>query len=160
MFFCFKLINIDIVWRNYRYTVICFSVKVWFESMGFSATLGNISVISWRGQFYGIGGWGVRNLSTRRKLQICRKSLTNFITLCCIENTSPWTGFELKTLVVKGTDYTGSCKSNCHDHDGHCFSVKNVHIINMIERNVRRGIEKRDKTTVNTYYQLSMTFVF
>ena len=25
----------------------------------------------------------------------CRKPLTNFITYCCIEYTSPWTGFEL-----------------------------------------------------------------
>ena len=30
----------------------------------------------------------------------CRKSLTNFITWCCIEFTSPWTGFELTTSVV------------------------------------------------------------
>ena len=47
---------------------------------------------------------------------VCRKSLTNFITYCCIENTSPWTGFELTTLVVIaiGTDCTGSCKSNYH----------------------------------------------
>jgi hypothetical protein len=28
--------------------------------------------------------------------------------------TSPWTGFELTTLVAIGTDYTGSCKSNHH----------------------------------------------
>jgi hypothetical protein len=33
---------------------------------------------------------------------------------CCIDYTLPWTGFELKTLVVLGTDYTGSCKSNYH----------------------------------------------
>jgi hypothetical protein len=42
------------------------------------------------------------------------KSLTNLITWCCIQYTSPWTGFELTTLVVIGTDYTGSCKSNYH----------------------------------------------
>jgi hypothetical protein len=28
--------------------------------------------------------------------------------------TSPWVGFELTTLVVIGTDYTGSCKSKYH----------------------------------------------
>jgi hypothetical protein len=44
----------------------------------------------------------------------CRKSLTNFITSCCIEYTSPWTGFELTTLVMIGTDCTGSCKCNYH----------------------------------------------
>jgi hypothetical protein len=26
----------------------------------------------------------------------------------------PWEGFELTTLVVIGTDYIGSCKSNYH----------------------------------------------
>ena len=31
-----------------------------------------------------------------------------------IEYTSPWTGFELTTLVVMGTDCPGSCKSNYH----------------------------------------------
>jgi hypothetical protein len=37
-----------------------------------------------------------------------------FITQCCIEYTSPWTGFELSTSVVIGTDWTGSCNSNYH----------------------------------------------
>ena len=31
-----------------------------------------------------------------------------------IDYTSPWTGFELTTLLVIGTDCTGSCKSNYH----------------------------------------------
>jgi hypothetical protein len=34
------------------------------------------------------------------------KSLTNLITLCCIEYTSPCTGFELTTLVMIGIDCT------------------------------------------------------
>jgi hypothetical protein len=38
--------------------------------------------------------------SKRRIPSTCRKSLTNFITLSCIEYTSPWEGFELVTLVV------------------------------------------------------------
>ena len=32
----------------------------------------------------------------------------------CIEYTSPWTEFELTTLVVIGTDCIGSCKPNYH----------------------------------------------
>jgi hypothetical protein len=44
----------------------------------------------------------------------CRKSLTNFTTQCCIKYPSPWTGFELTTSAVIGTDCTGSCKSNYH----------------------------------------------
>jgi hypothetical protein len=42
------------------------------------------------------------------------ESLTNFITLCRIEYISPWTGFELTTLVVISTNCIGSCKSNYH----------------------------------------------
>ena len=33
---------------------------------------------------------------------------------CCIEYTSPWTGFKLTTLVVIGTDCIGSYKFNYH----------------------------------------------
>jgi hypothetical protein len=50
--------------------------------------------------------------STPEKPPICHKSLTNFITYCCIEYTSPWKGFELTTLAVIGTDCTGNCTSN------------------------------------------------
>ena len=34
--------------------------------------------------------------------------------LSCIKYTFPWTGFELPTLVVIGTDCIGNCKSNYH----------------------------------------------
>ena len=37
---------------------------------------------------------------------------SHFITKCCIEYTSPWTGFEKTTLLMIATDRTGSCKSN------------------------------------------------
>jgi hypothetical protein len=40
----------------------------------------------------------------------CAKSLTKFLRQCSTEYTSPWTGFELTTLVVIGTDCIGSCK--------------------------------------------------
>ena len=53
---------------------------------------------------------GGGNRSTRRKPPTCRKPLTNFITYCCIEYTSP----ELTTLVVMGTDCIDSYKSNYH----------------------------------------------
>ena len=59
--------------------------------------------------FIGRGNW-----SYRRKPPICRKSLTNFITYCCIEYISPWVVFEPKTLVVIGTDCTDSWKFNYH----------------------------------------------
>ena len=72
--------------------------------MVFSATFNNISAILWRS----VGG------GNRRKPRTCRKSLTNYIAYYCIKYTSPWTRFELTNLVVIGTDYTGSCKSNYH----------------------------------------------
>jgi hypothetical protein len=58
----------------------------WF--MVFNATFNNISVISRRVSFIGGG-----NRSIRRKPLICRKALTNLITYCCIEYTSPWAWF-------------------------------------------------------------------
>ena len=47
-----------------------------------------------------------------RKPPTCCMSLTNFITYCCIKYTSPWTGFDLSTLVMIGIDCTRSCKSS------------------------------------------------
>ena len=48
----------------------------------------------------------------RRKQPTFRKSLTNCITCYCFEYSSTWTVFELTTLIMIGTDYTGSCKCN------------------------------------------------
>ena len=81
-------------------------------SMVLNTTFNNIiSVISWRSCSF-IGE--LRKRSTQRKPQTCRKSHTNFITQC-IEYTSPWTGFELTTLVVVvWTDCSCSCKSSYH----------------------------------------------
>ena len=45
-----------------------------------------------------------------RKPPTYRKSLTNFITQCCIA----LAGLELTTLVVIGTDCIGNCQSNYH----------------------------------------------
>ena len=50
----------------------------------------------------------------RRKPPACRKSLTNFITYCCIEYALPRAGFEVTTLVAIGIDCICSCKSNYH----------------------------------------------
>ena len=59
----------------------------WF--LVFNTTFNNISVISWRSV-----------------LLVEETGVTEY--------TSPWTGFELTTLVVIGTDCTDSCKSNYH----------------------------------------------
>ena len=47
---------------------------------------------------------GEGNKSTWRKPPICRKSLTNLITKCCIECISPWTGL----ILMIGTACTGA----------------------------------------------------
>jgi hypothetical protein len=78
--------------------------------MVFSATFNNISVIN----IVAVSFIGGGNRSARRKPPTRRKSLTIFIIYCCIEYTSPSTGFELTTIVVIGTDFTVSCKSNYH----------------------------------------------
>jgi hypothetical protein len=99
--------------QNNQFIVMTIRVSV----MVFNATLNNISVISW---------WSVllmEETGLPEKNPPCRKSLTNFITYCCIEYTSPRLAFEPTTLVVKVTDCTWSCKSN--DHDGP-FSVCNL----------------------------------
>jgi hypothetical protein len=56
----------------------------------------------------------IMNWWREQEYPICRKSLRNFITLCFIEYPSPSPGFDLTTLVVIGTDCTGSGKSNYH----------------------------------------------
>ena len=73
--------------------------------MVFNATYNNISAISWRSVLLveetGVPGenhWAATN--------------HKFTTQCCIEYTTPWTGFELTTLVVICTYCTGSYKSN------------------------------------------------
>ena len=83
-------------------------------------------------QLYCGSSIGGGNRSTQKKTQTCRKSLTNFITLCCIEYTLPWVGFKLTTLVVIGTDYIGSCKFNYHTITTTTFPQCS-HLLHMIQ---------------------------
>jgi len=53
------------------------------------------------------------NRSTWRKPPTCHKS-NKLYHIMFIEYTSPWTGFELTTLVVIDTDCICRCKSNYH----------------------------------------------
>jgi hypothetical protein len=100
-----RLINSHRITQDFKLSEMI-KVKV------FNTTFNNISVVSWRSVLL-VGETG----STPRKHQICRKSLTNFTTQCCIEYTSPWAEFKLTTLVVIGTDCTCSLP---YDYDYDC----------------------------------------
>ena len=112
---CLLISNHFKLFKNNMFIGISVADICWYElGLGFwgygyftplSTKFNYIMVVS----FIGAGNW-----STQRKPLTCRKSLTNFITQCCIKYTSPWAGFELTSLVVMGTDCTGSCKSNYH----------------------------------------------
>ena len=76
---------------------------MWFRIFVLNATVNNISVILRRSVLF------VEEAGVPRENHQPVASLTN-----CIEYTSALAGFELTTLVVIGTDYTGSHKSNYH----------------------------------------------
>jgi hypothetical protein len=88
------------------YKILNLYLSFYLSNLVFNATINNISVISVAVTFIGGG-----KCSTQRKPPTCLKSLTNFITLCCMEYTTPWAGSKF-TLGVIGTDCIGSCKSN------------------------------------------------
>ena len=99
--------------KEYAISICCFSVKYTILRLGcchFQQYLDYIVTVSF------IGG---ENQSTRRKPLTCHKSLTNFITVCCIAYRSQTlekakTGrFEIKIL--------GSCGATCLTTDC-CFS--------------------------------------
>jgi hypothetical protein len=113
--------------------------------MVFNATLNNISVISWRSvllveeitvytEKVTVNLIGGGNNSTWRKPPTCRKSLTNLITQCCIEYSSPWAGFELVALVMIDIDCTrtGSCKSNYHTITTRTTPLSNYPVLSFI----------------------------
>jgi hypothetical protein len=79
-----------------------------FKFMVFYATFNNISVISWQSVLL------VEETLVSGENHQPVASHWETLSQCCIENTSPWTGFKLTTLVVIGIDCTDSCKFNYH----------------------------------------------
>ena len=85
---------------------------VWFGwFMVLNSTFNNISVISWRSALFKLLMDETKvPRENHRHVASHRQTLSH---IHYIEYTSPWMGFALTTLVVIGTDCTGSCKSNC-----------------------------------------------
>jgi hypothetical protein len=134
-----RLINSHRITQDFKISEMI-KVKV------FHTTFNNISVISWRSVLL-VEETG----STLRKQQTCRKSLTNLITQCCIEYTSPWAGFKLTTLVVIGTDCTCSLP---YDYDHDCP-------LTYLRVNLIIGSAYLSLTYVTSfYYSLKSTFYF
>ena len=78
---------------------------IWFWFMLFNATFNNISVISWRSVLLveETGGLWENHWPVASHWKTLSHNVGSKYTL-------PWTGFKLTTLVVIGTDCTGSCK--------------------------------------------------
>ena len=74
-----------------------------FRFMVFNTTFNIISIISW---------WSVLLVEKPEKTTHLSQITDKLYYIMLY--TSPWTGFELTTLVVIGADYTGRCKSNYH----------------------------------------------
>ena len=114
--------------------------------------------------YRGVSFIGEGNRSTGRKPPTCRKSLTNFITSCCVEYTSPRTGFELTILVVKGTDGIGSCKSNYHTITTMAVPQKNMfHLFYkclVLSKNHHHLISMLKINVFLTLYSNSYSFLF
>jgi hypothetical protein len=76
--------------------------------MLFNVSFNNISIISWRSVLLaeetGVPGENHRPVASHWQ----------FYHIMLYRVHLAWAGFELATLVVKGTDYIGSCKSNYH----------------------------------------------
>jgi hypothetical protein len=79
-----------------------------------------VLLLSWY-NVLGLGLWCLTSLSvllveeTGVPGQVTDKlTFLLYIILCCIKYILPWTGFELTTLVMIGTDCTGNCKSSYH----------------------------------------------
>jgi hypothetical protein len=116
---------------NETYLICSKFQKVWF--LVFNATFNSISDIVSKNVNWNTARW---TLSNNQSINQSINHYTHSIkckkyTYCCIEIISPWTGFELTTLVVIDTDCTGRCKSKLpyyHDHDGPINLIATIYL--------------------------------
>jgi hypothetical protein len=98
----------EVLWNIFQW-LYCLLVKlmVWFGFMLLSTTCNNISAKM------AVSYYCWKN-SEKDPEKIIGLSQVNDKLHQKMLYTSPWSGFELATSVVMGTDYIGSCKSNYH----------------------------------------------
>ena len=98
-----------VLWNVFQW-LYCLLVKlmVWFNFTVVSTTFNNISVKM------AVSYYCWRKSEAEDPEKIIDLSQVNNKLYQEMLYTSPWSGFELTTSVVMGTDYIGSCKSNYH----------------------------------------------
>ena len=98
-----------VLWNIFQW-LYCLLVKlmVWFGFMLLSTTFNNISAKM------AVSYYCWKNSEEKDLEKIIDLSQVNDKLHQKMLYTSPWSGFELTTSVVMGTDYIGSCKSNYH----------------------------------------------
>ena len=79
--------------------------------MVFNATFNNIAVILWQSVLLMVEKVPREN----QRPVVSHWQTLSYNVVSSSEYTSPWMGFELTSLVVIGTDCTGSCKFNYYE---------------------------------------------
>jgi hypothetical protein len=107
----FQCFTFGAIERIKKYLIVIFQelegVRV--RIIVFKSTFNNISVISWQSVLL-VEKTGVHRENHRPATSLWQTLSHNVVS----STLRKWTWFELTTLVVIGTDYTGGCKSNYH----------------------------------------------
>ena len=125
------------------------NILLWFGVMVFNATFKTISVISWRSVLL------VEKTEYSEKSTDLPQMTDKLDHMMLYRVQFAWAEFELTTLVVMDTDYTGSCKSN-YDH-GHGYDGPLMAKIKRTKKqtNIYKTLHRKQKIESNEpYYKL------
>ena len=101
--YLFQIVHWAEIYKSFSDTKLMNFVKEGFRVIMFNSTFNNISTILWQSVLY------AEEVEYPEKIFDLSKLMDKLLSQCCIEYTLPWTGFDLTTLVVIGTDSIGSC---------------------------------------------------